>query len=558
MSRSIRALVLVALLAGALPAVPEEDDSISVTLRWTRGDPSSYREGNLRLRHDPPDGLVAPPGLKSARYARLGSGTGLQVDIVFVPFPSPMRIWVDTDFDGDLADEQPVVFSDEEYESTADVVLRRPDSKERIPLRFVAFLADRMPVVTVAVLAHLEGEVVLEGRLRRIAAWDGDSDLAFASPSFDTRALDLDGDCELAREDESEWIDPGRPFRVGDGGYLVELVDDSPERLRIRPSASVPPSRRRSWKALETETPGRQRRRTTDLTAERVAKIWKEACAGDKSWGPDTTWERESAIKKLSSAGTREALLALVGIARSEKNEELRVAAIEGTGYNVYAPWAGPVGDLAVKARSPATRIAAIRALHGMAAPERIETYSEVLEKDKDDDVAASAARHAAFAGTLESRKALTRIVAKGRRRENRHHAYVALTRYAPRAPSTSQVRSALDQKEPRLQAIGLTDALFLRFADCRDLAMALAKPAGKCPDLAAAVVEVLGRECNPDALDALLGLAPAVESTFAAARFPAAAGRWTPAVVTRERAATAARARWWMCPRRISTSCSS
>jgi len=465
-------------------------------LEWKRAAQDWYEPRELTLVAEPPAG-VAALGEGTLYYA----GPCGEKTLLLALTPATNLLRVDRDFDGQLADETPIEMLDEAPWRKRVVEM---DVPEPVSFFFYRRLGDA-PRLMLKILAHREGEVVVEGRARRVLLLDGDDDLRFDHPE-DRILVDLDGDGLLDRNDEAERVVPGQPFLLRGKSYVATLAGPGGRDLAIARSASDAPRRRQAWRPLAAPEPRRApggRESLEDLVRQYEGDRGKKGAPA--VFG---SYMRRNILRDIGRLGTPEAFAFLHRVYRRERDDDLAVTAVESMGYTAYVDRAKDVAAIARGARIREARIAAIHALHFMDAQDRVETYGRLLSGEQDEAVFAAAARSLGYLGTAEALKLLDEAAQRASPVSFRVYAYEAATRYRPTPPPAELVAAGARQPDPGLKAMALADATRLDLPETRALALEAAKSTNLTPELMLAVTEVLGASGDAEAVRVLLPFA--------------------------------------------------
>jgi len=486
MGRAAPVLLLLALSAWA------EDPSAS--LEWEPGLLGAVYYRDYPLAPSPPEGVKPPPDIADGRFGFLELADGVRVAIAHEAGGAARGLWVDTDLDGDLAEETPTQWTP--YRSvarTTDTALI-PLPGESEPLS-VMFYFQRRPDVhdRVGVVSSIRrsGWIEIGGRLRPVALVDGNGDLRFADKEHDRVYLDLDGDGELRGGANSyEMLSLGEAFALGREGYAAEVSDPLGARVMFRrlPKAPAP----RKWIVPPEPPPIRH--------------------LGEAPKEPFADLLARFDEKDLATAaryGTPESFRLLLRVAEKGAGLPSRAEAVREMGYAEYVDQAPEVARLAREHPEIDSRRAAVAALHAMGAPLRAKVYEAILKETKDDglkDLVEDAARYLAYFGTKQSRAALLGAFHDQSSRMLRLQILQGGTEGDPAGPQKDLLEAALasDGDVARYQA--LEDYGRLREPKARAAAIdVLASREDMILGLVKAAVRILGREPDKAAVHALL-----------------------------------------------------
>jgi len=462
-------------------------------LEWKRAAFDWYRPRELTLATEPPAGVVA---LGEGLFYYAAPCGERKLLLALAPEANVLRL--DRDFDGDLAEEAALQMLPEGTWRRLVINLEVPD---RVALCFARRGDDKAPALSLMVLAHREGSVVVAGRARRLILFDRDADLRF-DHAEDEIFLDLDGNGLLDRGSTAERIEPGAPFRLRGQSYVATLEGPRGQDLAVLPSAAEAPPRPAPWRA---ERPPAPRAAPGGRTGLEDLIRWFE---GNKGQPEASTFRRAGVLSMIGALGTPEAFAYLHRVYRRERDEMIARTAVEAMGYKDYADREKDVAAIARGARTPELRRAAVNALHSMGAPLRGEVYRTLLSGEEDELVFAAVAMNLGAVGTPEAFALLDEAALRASRVAYRYHAYAAATRYRPAPPSVDLVIGAARQADPRLKALALRDAVRLDLAEMRGLAMEAAQAEPTTPELQLAVAEILGATGDPESIRAVLPFA--------------------------------------------------
>jgi HEAT repeat protein len=507
---------VVALVIALLACAHAAAGPIEAELRWRIGRLASYRPHRLELSALPGEG-VDPLKNRTATYGRRPIGNGqLLLCALERESSEVMWIWVDRDLDGDLNDERPVPLTTWDSDLAAEVVIALPleadSSTVDVPFYFSweQGLVSKRLMVTIR--AHREGRVVLEDRARAILLNDGDGDLRFDPEAGDSVYLDVNGNVRIDREDGTcERIVPGRAFRVGDGGYVMNLHDPTARRITFTGGVEAPPPSGR-W-VRENVPPSGRNATGSSLTRQEIVRRYAEATEKDLETDSEFTSNRCRAVAAIGRTGAREALAFLQKAYKSEKEINLRVAIVRAMGLRQYTESASRVSSILKSAKQTELRIAAVRALHDMDSSGRDKILAAALRREKQPSVLEVIVENLGFVESKLAYEALEDAFTRLPGTRLRHAAYQAATRFRPSPPSPEFIVRVARSGDARVAALALRDALDQRLPECQALALECAPGARKSVDLANVVVEILGAWGSPKAVAAILPLVQ-VDST--------------------------------------------
>jgi hypothetical protein len=297
-----RLVVFVALFLASLP-VPGAgaEGEVAARLVFKVGEAERYPLATISLTEEPPTGVKVPKGMEDARFARRNFGEGREL-LVAVHFrPDPVWIRVDQDFDGDLTNEEPFYLTASGTVMEALVEVEVPldpmGAPEKITLRFIHHHSKTSTCLHLSVPVHMEGEVVLGGRIRKIVLADGDHDLLFESSGSDRLFLDVDGDTEVkATRTSHEEITPGQPFRLGVTGWVADLSKNGD--ISFRAAARVPDISEGPWLRFGVAKAGKVPRGQVPPFDE-LRKEYGKAGEADKKAGANVFTNRSRVIANI-------------------------------------------------------------------------------------------------------------------------------------------------------------------------------------------------------------------------------------------------------------------
>ncbi len=405
------------------------------------------------------------------------------------------RLWLDSDFDGDLSDESPrkLLVRSAYVVGTFDLEVPAAEGAPATPVRLYLRRRNRSVgrKIDYALLAHREERIVLEGRVRPIAIYDLDGDSRFDDPEHDLILLDLDGDgVATPGADSYERVRPGVPVRVGDRGWSVSAPSADGARLVLRSVDRLPEPAAPAWHPLPKNRPG-YRPRVPATTLEALVASY-DAWKG-RTRSRLEAYTHRNYLGRIGSLGTEEAFSYLLRITEREKDPELRAAAVRAMANVAYVAFAPRVAEIAVEERDTKVGAAAIQALHGMDWPGRAQAYIEVLREATDGHVLTPAARYLRFTDDAAGRAHLLGEVMQPSHPNRQHAAYLALTRYETEPPAKSLLLAASSSASVSLCEKALWDAHGQRLPLARDLALQASERATVAAALQAPVVEILG-----------------------------------------------------------------
>jgi HEAT repeat protein len=486
-------------------------DEVTADLAWRSTDRRQYKPVTLKLAAEPPEGGQALENVEAPLYGRRPFGDRhllLAADFT----AGAWRLFVDRDFDGDLNDEKPVPFGPAGHYGSQTVPLQVGGAS--IDVYFYKYTSDTRPRVHLTVFAHREGTVILEGRVRKLALYDGDGDLRFDGAD-DLFFLDLNCDARLDRSATSfERLVVGEPFRLRDRGHVARLVDATGGRVVFRRVNPAPPPAARHWPSMSVPRAGVAAR-----PGKLKLKTLKSQYRSARALKDDNKWRAErgqmSALAQIGNLGTKEAFQFLQVTYRNARSPAVKAAAVRAMGYLDYVEYADKLARTARKAKDAPLRVAAMESLHRMNAPDRAAVYAEIFRRATEEQESTIAARYLAWTRTGPAQEMLLEAVTKAPRLKHRYGAYMAATRYRSRPPAPELVLAAARGVDPRLRNQGVRDAFYLGLPETRLLALECARTARTYVALQMAVTEILAAYADPEAIGALLPLAEGATPTL-------------------------------------------
>lgn len=471
-------------------------------LEWEPGTIGSSAPKRVTLGDKPPAGVRLPGGISKPHYGTIALADG-QLAVVLDANPGNPRLWVDRDFDGDLSDEKTTRLTHSGSSFTRSQYVLAPFDGESEPqplqLQWSCRVSSGKPSLSMRVLVHRRGTVVLGGRLRLVVATDGNGDGRFDDAKTDHIYLDDDGDGRLQTGSiNSERIVPKKPFRIGGEGWSARVASTSGRALEFTRSKAVPDARPRTWPARSYRAAG------TELTPPKESLATLLERAAEQQSAPYST--RSSTISLIGRIGTANAFDALVKLASKEKDRSARSAMLRALGNPAFLADRGDrLAALARKADT-ATAYSIAQALYSAAHPERDRIYIEMMASGGSSHVSA-AARWLAYGGTEQARKAITKAVTSDNKPANRNAAYSQGARNLPSGPPTELVLQAARDDYAMLQAEAIRDLGVLGHPDAVRLALKAAdkRPVGR--SVGTALCTVLGQAGTPDAVRAMLAM---------------------------------------------------
>ena len=511
-------LLLLLLLGGGLAGAEEEEGApapLGADLDWAHGSRRAYKPRGIDLSPPPPEApALTLDDDEQALHGRLAAGS-LSVRVATVASKAGYRLWMDADFDGDLAEERPVHFQSRGSTWEAPVVLAVPGEPGTAPVRLPALLY-RMKKRTskrlyFLVPAHRAGSIVLEGRLRAVEVHDTDGDLRYGVGEHDACYVDVDGDGLLDKSTKSmDRIRPGTPFAIRASGYRAAVVGRMAAALTFERLAEMPPPQPGAWAPWRVPSSNRASTAAPAVLADAKALYRKAQTAGQQE--RTFLYQLRSLLRQVGRVGTDDAFSFLYQLVRASDDPRLQLAAVAAMANASYARHGSKVAKIARGAKNPNLRKAAIRTLHAMNAPGRDKVLAGIARRTKDDGVFAEAVKHLAYTRTELAQKTLTELVRR-RVRPARHKAlYEAATRYAAQPPPREIVEAATRSQSAAVRALAFADAQRVDPVLAHQLALEFAAGAGADAGLRLAVVRDLATWGDAASVKAVLPLSQGLE----------------------------------------------
>jgi len=497
-----RLLSALLLLVLAAPLRAAEEEIVTVRLAWEPGTIGSISAGRIPFQADPPPGIEALPGLRIPRYARIRMADSKGLLVALDADEDNVRLWVDHDVDGDLNDEREMRFEASGKNGFRRVEILAPyaDEKEPVPvtLHFSHMRTKAADFVSVFARIHRRGTVVLGGRLRFVALTDHSFDAGFED-ARDRIYLDLNGDGRYQVAGAApEQITAGKPFRVGNEGWVARVTSRSGRAIEFTRSKTVPPAPPRPW--VDTNRPTAGTRRTPPKETLKVLRARFET-ERKKSYG-----ERTATIGLLGDVGTKESGAFLLDTAGSDPDRNVKLAALRALGNPAYLETAGDrVLALAKKATS-AEAYSLAQALHQMGHPDREQVYLRMIES-ADASAVGGAAKHLAYMDSARGRGRILALVEESGTPAVRQGAYFNGARNLKGGPPPALILHAAEDAYIPLRAQAIRDLGALEHPDARRQALALAAERPVNVTAGQAVAEILGAAGDARAVAAMLAL---------------------------------------------------
>jgi HEAT repeat protein len=449
---------------------------------------------HCELAPAPPEGVKPPADIADGRFGVLTLADGVRAAVVHEAGGAMRGLWVDTDLDGDLAEETPAPWKPHGnvFRTTHTVRVPVAGESEPYPAMFLfqhePQAPDRIGVIT---RVHRRGFLEIGLRQRPVALVDGNGDLRFDDLEHDRVYLDLDGDGDLRDATGSyEMLRFGEAFDLCREGYAAEMSDPLGARVTLRRLPKAPAPRR--W-IVPPEPP-------------QILHLGNAPAKPFEAFA--ATFDESRHLADAARYGTPEAFRLLVQVAGKGATPAIRAAAVLWMGHAEYVEHAGEVGRIARDHPDLEVRRAAVTALHTMGAPARAKVYESILRETKDDkekDLVEDAARHLAYLGTPQSRAALLAAF----RAQSSSQLKLQILQGGggdPAGPDPDIVDAALETNDDFMRGQALEECWRLRAPKARALATGAIGRKGKVEkELVVASIRVLGREADKAAVRALL-----------------------------------------------------
>lgn len=471
-------------------------------LEWESGTVGASALRRVTLGVEPPAGVKLPAGIGNPYFGSLALAGG-RLTVALDANSSNPRLWVDRDFDGDLAEEKTTRLSRQRRGFTRQQVVLAPYQGEAEPapleVQWTCDVAGAVPKLSVRLLMHRRGTVVLGGRLRLVAVLDGNGDGRFDGERVDKVYLDSDSDGALQfGAINSERIRPEEPFRFGDEGWNVRVASASGRIVEFERSKDVPPAVARIW-PRPYRLPVAAVKRTPPK--EPLAQLL-ERFASERSRPPA---QRYAIIHSIGSVGSAAAFDALAEIAANAKDNATRSAALRALGNSAFlATRSEQLATLARGADGQSAQ-AITQALYYAGHPDRDVIYGKMLASS-DPALVTAGVRWLAYSGTDQAVASIFAIIKTDSKPELRYAAYVSGARNLPKGPPIEAVLLAASDEYAMLRAQAIRDLGLLGHPDGVRLALLAAKERPVAVATGKIVCEILGAAGTPDAVAAMLG----------------------------------------------------
>jgi len=465
-----------AVLVLAAAAVCADEPVAVAKLSWQAGLLGSATATKVKLTDTPPEKTRLPKGLSQPAFGTVDIG-GPRKLLVALDQNGP-RLWLDIDLDGDLSDERPLAVDKQgiAWSLTPTVEVKG----KPLVLYFYLTPGCKHDHIHFYPRMHRRGEVVLARRLRLV----GVTDPRFGGTLF----LDLNGDGRL---DAPDRVDLSRPFAVAGEVFLATLNGDV---LEFRKAAGAP-ARKQSWTPMILAKPPIASKPDGSLDA--LQREFDKVPVG-----------RNRTLRKIAGLLTPEAFDFLEKAALdASQTVSVRAEAAALMGHPAFRPQAPRVLRL-VRSGIPQVKEKALLALHFMGVPERERTYRNVL--------AAGVSLDARGAATglvlLDKPQPVLDVARAASNRQKRYYAYWAL-RYGKRPPPLDLLRAAARDAYEPLRGYAIQDMAKVDLREARTHALLAAATRTKAVVLVNAIIDVLARAGDPEAVRALLRMAPDIRA---------------------------------------------
>ncbi len=472
-------------------------------LEWEPGTVGASAPRRVALGAEPPAGVKLPAGISNPHFGSLSIAGG-RMAVALDANPGSPRLWIDRDFDGDLAEEKTTRLSRERHGFARTQIVLAPYDGEAEPaplqLHWTCDVAGAAPRLSVRLLVHRRGTIVLSGRLRLVAVTDGNGDGRFDDEKADKIYLDINGDGALQfGSTNGERIRPGEPFRVGEEGWTVRVASASGHAIEFERSDKVPPAVARSWPVSQRRPVAGTKRNPPQQS---LAEL-KERFTSEQSKSPA---QRYATINLIGSVGSAAAFDALTEIAGAAKDNATRSSALRALGNAAFlATRKEPFAALARNADGQSAQAIA-QALYYAGHPDRDAIYAEMLASS-DYALVMAAVRWLAYSDSEQATSSILAAVEKGSMPAVRRAAYVYGARNLPNGPPIDTVLRAARDDDATLRAQAIKDLGVLGHPDAVRLALVEAAKRPVAVATGKVVCEVLGAAGTKDSVAAILGL---------------------------------------------------
>jgi HEAT repeat protein len=474
---------------------------VRAPLEWEPGTVGGYSSQSVGLSADPPEGVKRVSEDPEVLYGAARMGDVRPLLVALDTTSDTPRLWIDLDMDGDLTDDRASKWKRSGAVLMADVSVLVPVSSDDVPVPVEVHLSRSTSSDTAPLQlypkAHRTGEVVIAGRLRRIALVDENSDLCFDDIERDVFYVDLDGDGAFASgHGTHEHFHFDAPVNLGGLGFDVRISDPAGAALEFHPTAEVPEPLPKRWRTTSYAKPGRTQTPPPEDLATLLSRFEAER---EKPY-----LERQRTVASIGRTGHADAVPFLLGVAEKDDDKNLRSAALRALGNTSYADTPA-VPRLVKVARGGDNALAgaAIQALYDLAYPERLAFFTELLGSSQT-TVVSNAARYLAYESTDEGRAAVLRACEEASTPVLRYQAYNG-ARYLKDGPPVQTMLRAAREDYPALQARALEDLFAVGHPDAREVALELAEVRPVVRNVGLAVARVLGADDTPGSAEAAL-----------------------------------------------------
>ncbi|HEU4394252.1 MAG TPA: hypothetical protein VFS92_01725, partial [Planctomycetota bacterium] len=426
-TRGILAGLICAAAAGGDPAPGPGPEVPACRLQWEPGFLGKMASVPVPFTPSPPEGVTPPsePGISAFAEVPLGSGPFLLV-AADLRAESP-RLWIDNDRNRDLAQEPPIplVTNGDWAEEWVTVAMPVAEEPVTVPVRVrFTFNLKKPRLLWWAPRVHRRGTVVVGGMVRRCALGDDEQRLHFDGHAKPRLLLDTDGDGALDDSEGSpEWLAPGVPFRILDGGWMFSIPSPGGRTVEFAAQPTAPPAPPpRKWKDLRPES-----RWTLQRKAGRpIADLEKAYHALPKDPDYDAV---NGVLREAGETGTDEAFAFLKRIADSAATESVRGYAVWHMANPAFVEKHAAEMVAYAKSRQPRILDSVPYALFRSGHPLAEKVCSELVRSPYP-GVAKEAAYYLACTGTEAARGTVLSLARGHSSLEVRRRAYEGLRRF--------------------------------------------------------------------------------------------------------------------------------
>jgi HEAT repeat protein len=487
---SSRALTCCVTLMLVLPLAHGQQgrgSALRVPLQWQDGQIGDYAFQPLASSVQAPRGVELPESLGgNSRFVALPFGEQQVLHMALAFDGIQPRLWVDRDFDADLAEEEELGWQRESgaWHRETTVLASFTGEALPLPLRIELRCQTDAPFDTLEFLvkAHKTGSVVIGDRERAVAVCDETSGLDLSAKGGVVLLMDIDGDGRLAAFHGShEHFHRGEVLQVGKRAWNFHVIGRNGGSVLLVPAAALETPPPKAWQ--EVPRPQVTRRVAGDVSiAALLATFEKEKALPFE--------QRRSTVFEIGRVGSRAAFAMLQRIVDKDRNPLLRAEAIRAMGRPEYQEYGASWLREQVKAPQLEMAEAAVAALYLMRDP-GLEELLRQLSKDKRPSMVAQAAEYLAYLASPEALRQARKLL-RHPDAEVRLRTYHAL-RCQEGGPAPKLVMDMMSDQDPRLRAMALRDLHVLDRKKALDMAWPQARsPDFECPELLQAVVSIL------------------------------------------------------------------